>query len=173
MVNDLLAVFLTPHRSRPVSLAACAGSLFVPGTLIVFLTRPELFFRLDIARFLLLVLTISVPLIALCYSLFYTALAMVYHTSLEAQKAAGMDVSAAADAEDLFQWPSLMAGAWLAMVIQFVTAVVAYERPIQLGATLIAVAKWLLGIWVLEMVIVSVIVARGSVAPHGVGDAER
>jgi len=155
---DALSGFLTTQRNRPLSIVIAVLSLFAPGSLIIFLARPGIFSQVGLNGAILLSVCISVPIVLLCYGIWYAPMS----TFLKAQRLLQgeppqVDFMQALKMDDPLEWPCLLAGAWTANVILFAIAAIAYYRPLRIGATLLLTAAILFGIWLLVAIVAAIL----------------
>lgn len=151
-MSDVIARFLKDQHSRPLSIAVAVGALFCPASLIILIERPGLFFGVPLPTLLLISASLSLPIIVLCYSIFYSPLKAM----LDAERKAGgvedeEDLVRLLNQDDPLEWPCLLGGAWLAMIAMFVVAVRAYYAPIRIGRSFVMLAGVLGAIWFIAM----------------------
>jgi hypothetical protein len=151
VVADVLTELISTQRSRPLSIAVTVSALFVPASLTLFLSKPELYTTLGLNAVLLLSLGISLPIVMLCFWIWYTPLSAL----LKAQrlvlgtKGEEGDLAQTLGVEDPLEWPCLLSGGWTANAILFVIAALAYRHPLRIGATFLLTAVILFGVWLL------------------------
>ena len=146
-----LSELVSTQRSRPLSIAVSVCALFIPGALIFYLARPGLFHQVGLQGVILLSVAVSLPVVMLCFSIWYALLSNIVKALriLAGQAEDHATTFAAMFQDDPIEWPALFAGAWSANVVIFVVAVVAYFKPIRIGATFLLVAAMLVATWVL------------------------
>src|SRR5690606_8385244 len=107
MIEQAIAGILSTQRSKPVSLAVTAVSLFAPAFLLIFLSRPELFQVIGLNGVMILSVSVSVPIVLLCVGLWYMPMALLLR--LERMVHGRLDDSnfeAALEEPDPIEWPS-------------------------------------------------------------------
>jgi len=156
-MSELLSTFASSQRNKPLSVAVAIFALFAPSSLIIFLCQPLLFERLGVNGVLLISLAISLPILLLCFGLWWTPLTNI--RILQQIKRDGPpkydNIEAAVTADDPLEWPCLLNGGWTANAVLFSVAAIAYYRPLRIGATFLLVASLLLGVWVLVFLLSS------------------
>ena len=147
---DALSGLLTTQRNRPLSIVIAVLSLFAPGSLIIFLARPGLFSQVGLNGVTLLSVCISVPVVLLCYGIWYAPMStfLKAYRLLQGQ-APQIDFMEALKMDDPLEWPCLLAATWTANLILFSIAAIAYYRPLRIGATLLLTAAILFGVWLI------------------------
>ena len=151
MITDSFADLISTQRSRPLSIAVTVLALFVPGSLTLFLSNPDLYTRLGLNGVILFSIAISLPIVMLCFGIWYTPLSAI----LKAQRLVGggpapeTDLARILSADDPLEWPCLLAGAWTANLILYLIAALAWSHPLRVGATFLLTAVILLGVWFL------------------------
>lgn len=150
MLGNALTELFVAQRSRPLSVAVAAMALFVPGYLIIFLSKPSLFETVGLNGVLILSVAISLPILLLCFGLWYSPLSSVLKAQQLLQgQPQETDLETIVRNDDPLEWPCLLAGGWTANLLLFGTAAYAYFRPLRIGATFLLLAAILLGIWFL------------------------
>jgi hypothetical protein len=150
---EALATLISTQRNKPLSIVVAALALFAPASLTIFLARPDLFSSVGVNGVLLLSVCISLPIILICYGIWWTPLSALLKIVRALQgHVPETDMLRIVTSEDPLEWPCLLAGAWSANVIMFVIAAVAYFRPIKIGATFLLTAGILWGIWFLVLI---------------------
>jgi hypothetical protein len=153
MTESFAAHFIGPHRNRPLSLLAVASALILPGFLLLFLTHPALVESASLPELLLLSIAPSVPIVLLCFAFWYSLMRALVMTE---RLLAGLPAEDRVPAElaftrpDPFEWPSFLAGGYLANGILYCLVAWAYLKPISMGRTLLLTAGILLLVWLLE-----------------------
>ena len=145
--------FVAAQRNRPLSIAVAVSAVFVPSSLIIFLSKPALYTQLGINGVILLSTAISLPILLLCYGLWYTPLKTILQ--LEQRMKGETDEPDLLDAlksDDLLEWPCLFAAGWTTHLILYGVAGFAYFRPIRIGATLLLTAAIIAGVWILVFI---------------------
>lgn len=136
-----------------MSVAIAVFALFAPGSLTIFLAKPQLFATVGFNGVLLLSVCISLPIVMLCYGILWTPLTAL--RQLERIQREGPprpeDFETQLNTEDPLEWPCLFSAAWTAHAILFVVAAIAYYRPLRIGATFVLIATLLLIVWVIAM----------------------
>lgn len=150
MIAEGALALLTGQRNRPLSVAVAAFSLFIPTSLTIFLSKPELYARLGLNGVILLSVGMSLPITLLCFGIWYTPLsAIVRIQHLQAGKKDETDIEKALSAPDMMEWPALLTGGWMANAVLYVLVALAYRHPLRLGATYLVTAGFLFGVWLL------------------------
>jgi hypothetical protein len=151
MLDTLLSHALTSQRSRPLSVAVVILALFVPASLVVFVARPNLYGAVGLNGVIVLSVAISLPIVLLCYGIWYTPLSAVWRLQkmVAGQALLPPDMATALSDEDPLQWPCVLSGGWTANLVLFVIAAIAYYKPIRIGATFLFTAAILAGMWTL------------------------
>ncbi len=112
---------------------------------------------------ILLSLCISLPIVLLCFAIYWTPARMLHVASkLEGQSVKDFEIEKALTTEDPVEWPALLAGGWTANLILYVVAVISYFRPIRIGVTFIMVGIILLGLWTLIWLMSTVVAVRAK-----------
>jgi hypothetical protein len=139
-VTSALVELLAGQRSRPLSVAVAALSLFVPGSLLLFLTKLELYATMGVNGVILLSLAISLPILLLRYSVWFAFL----KGAVDVQRHASGEIAPERDdileclkADDPYEWPCFLMSGWSANGVVSLLAAVAYFKPLRLGATLL------------------------------------
>jgi hypothetical protein len=171
MIDAALGAFFSAQSSRPFSLAVAVFALFVPSSLTIFLSNPMLFATLGINGVLLLSVGISLPIIMLCFSIWWTPLTAIRNLERIQREgtARAPDLETELAAEDPLEWPCLLTGSWTANFILFVVAAIAYYRPLRIGATYLLLAALLGSLWLIVSVLsvsVSVSISRKLAAAN-------
>jgi hypothetical protein len=152
-VLEALSALISTQRNKPLSIVVAVLALFAPAFLTIFLSRPDLFSSVGVNGVLLLGVCISLPIVMLCYGIWWTPLSAILKILRALQgQAPETDFLRAVTSADPLEWPCLLAGAWSANAIMFVIAVVAYFVPIRVGATFLLVASILFAVWFLVLI---------------------
>jgi hypothetical protein len=150
---DALSALIATQRNKPLSILVAVLALFAPASLTIFLANPGLFATIGVPAVILLSIAISLPIVMLCYGIWWTPLSAIFRILRALQgQAPETDMLRIVTAEDPLEWPCLLGGAWSANVILFVIALIAYFEPIRIGATFILTAAILFGIWFLILI---------------------
>ena len=154
MFVDVVSVLIASQRSRPLTLAGAISALFLPGSLIIFLSRPILYATYGLSVVLFLSVAVSFPIVTLCFGICYAPLSAVLKverltkgTFVEEE-----DLDSLLQHEDPLEWPGLLAGGWLANLILYSLAAYSYAHPLRLGATFLLTASILGAIWLVVAV---------------------
>ena len=149
MALEMLSDLIATQRSRPLSVAVTVFALFVPASLTIFLSDPALFSSLGLNGVILLSLGISVPIVMLCYGLWYTPLSALWKAQrlFQGQAEPEDDLAKTLNAEDPLEWPCLLAGGWTANLVLYAIAAIAYTHPLRIGATFLLTAAILVVLW--------------------------
>src|SRR6185436_18938328 len=130
---DVVLEFVLQHHSRPIGVAVVCSALFVPTSLTIFLSRPELYIVLGLNGTILFSAAMSLPILMLCYGLCYTPLsALVRIKRLSTRQLPDLDFEEAVNAEDRLEWPSLFIGGSIANFILYFIVAVAYFYRLRL-----------------------------------------
>ena len=149
---EALSTLISTQRNKPLGIVVAALALFAPASLTIYLAKPQLFSTLGVNGVLLLSVAMSVPIVLLCYSIWWTPLSAILKILRTLQgEIADTDFLRIVTAEDPLEWPCLLAGAWSANAVMFTIAAVAYFKPIRIGATLLLTAAILFGVWLVVM----------------------
>lgn len=153
-MTDPFSTFLTSQRDKPVSVGVALLALFAPSSLIVFLSRPELYDRLGVNGVLLISLSISLPILLLCYGLWWTPFTAVRNLQkLEREgEVNDFDLEKTITAADPLEWPCLLVGGWTANLVLFSIAAIGYYKPLRIGATFLLASGILLSAWLIVFV---------------------
>jgi len=153
MIAEIVMDFISPQRNRPLSVAVAVAALFAPSSLIIFLSKPELYAVMGLNGVLLLSVTISLPILLLCYSIWYTPLAVLLktHRLVQGEPADETDFEQALAGEDLLEWPCVLAAGWSSNLLLFGIAAFSYFHPLRIGATYLLLAAILLAVWLLAL----------------------
>jgi hypothetical protein len=76
--------------------------------------------------------------------------------------------------DDGLEWPILLSSSWMANLILYVMAALAYRHPLRIGATYLRTSGVLLAIWLLLivlMVIIQGLVMKRSLVTAAAGDS--
>ncbi len=159
MLGEPLSVLITSQRSRPLSLVVAAFALFVPGSLTIFLSKPSLFTTLGLQGVLLLSIAISLPIVMLCFGIWYTPLAAILRAQriVEGIPDPEGDIAKVMSADDQLEWPCLLNGSWTALLVLYAIAAIAYRSPLRIGTTFLLTAAILFVVWVVAWVTSSVL----------------
>ncbi len=100
---------------------------------------------------LLLSVCLSLPIIMLCFGIWWTPLTAIrdLHRIQRLGPPQAADFDTAVTAEDPLEWPCLLTGSWSANLLLFVVAAIAYFRPLRIGATFLLLAILLFVVWVI------------------------
>jgi hypothetical protein len=148
VLGDAVLHLLDRQQTRPLGIGVTIGVVFLPATLIMFLARPDLFQILPLATLLVLAAAISLPIVMLCFGIWYSLLRGILDTQrVLARLPEDTDFHSALQREEALEWPCLFAGSWSAAIVLFGTASLAYYRPIRVGSTFIAIAIGLIIVW--------------------------
>lgn len=162
MIPDALTQLISTQRSRPLSVAVAALALFVPTSLTIFLSRPELYTQLGLNGVILLSVAMSLPIVLLSFGIWWTPLTAILRAQRLVQGGPPQedDLAKTLSAEDPLEWPCLLTGGWTATLVLFLIAAIAYAHPLRLGATFLLTAAMLFGIWLVLAVASSVYYER-------------
>jgi hypothetical protein len=151
MIDDAIGTFLSSQRSRPLSVAVAIFALFVPSSLIIFLSKPTLFMALGTNGVILLSVCISLPIVMICFGIWWTPLNTIRDLQRISRQGPPQvsDLQTSVIAADPLEWPCLLTGAWTANLILFVVAALSYFRPLRIGATFLLLAILLVGLWII------------------------
>jgi len=150
----MLADLIATQRNRPLSVAVTAFALFLPASLTIFLSNPMLFVMLGLNGVILLSMAISLPIIMLCFGIWYTPLSAVLRLQrlVQDKEIRDQDVAEAVSREDPLEWPCLLTGSWTATLVLYGIAARAYTHPLRIGATFLLTAAILFGAWLLAFI---------------------
>lgn len=143
---------------RPLSVASLVSAIFLPSSLLVYLTRPDLFTRFGIVGGLLFGAACGFPVVFACtwpwYALFSAAseneryqrrvLDAINNAPIQPEPSLAEKVAI----EDPFEWPTLLLGGWTANSVLYLLVAIAYYERILLGATLLLTVAITFGVWV-------------------------
>lgn len=150
MIAEGAVALLTAQRNRPLSVAVAAFSLFIPTSLTIFLSKPELYARAGLEGVILLSVGMSLPITLLCFEIWYTPLSsMVRIQRLLAGRKDETDIEKALSTPDAMEWPALLTGGWTSNTVLYILVALAYRHPLRLGATYLLTAGVLFGVWLL------------------------
>jgi hypothetical protein len=167
-----LAHLLAAKGGRPMSVASLVSAIFLPSSLLVYFTRPDLFGSYGIAGGILFGAACGFPVVAACCFPWY-ALYWAGSKSERIEKRLQDAVSQAAvppepslaeqvTTEDPFEWPTLLLGGWTANGILYGLVALAYYRPIILGATLLLTVAIVLGVWLVLALLFGIVLYRSE-----------
>lgn len=142
MLGEALGNMVAGQRNRPISVATAIASLFLPGSLLIFLNHPDLWSRLGLGEVLLLSSAISFPVLVMNYQLVYGLLKAIWQVLQEMQGKPTMpagDMLDIAKHDDGLEWPCLFGAGWLTIVVLYVVVAFAHWRPIRIADTLLLV----------------------------------
>ncbi len=132
---------------RPHSVIVALSAIFLPSSLLVYLTRPDLFERFGVVGGIFFGAAVGLPLLsACCWPWNALLVAGVKQDELNRRitEAQGVvqsrpepGVIEKVTAEDPLEWPVLLAGGWTANLVLYSLVILAYYRPLLLGATLL------------------------------------
>lgn len=160
---DLLTALVGTQRSRPLSISVAVASLLAPGTLVIYLARPEFFWRLGLPKVATISAIVSLPLLMISFGIFHGPLSAIRRAeALVANGGVEPGLMEALTADDPLEWPCVLAGAWLTTWVLYVVAAVAYFKPIRIGLTLLLVAGILFSVWILASVVTGVMLQPSS-----------
>ncbi len=170
MFADIVSSFVASERKRPLSVVVAIASVIAPGTLIIFLARPALFWRLGMPSVVAMSAILSLPLFMIAYAIVHTPLSAFRRARTQAQHgASSQDLVQALNEEDALEWPCFYMGAWLTTVVLYVVAAVAYVRPFRIGATFLLIAGILAFVLLVVSTCTGVIVAKQGVRSRDAG----
>lgn len=132
--------------NAPLSTAGALSAVFAGPALLLFVSRPHLFFHLELGKLLLLCAGIGFPMLLLCAGaciLLLHCLAQ-WDKPLPSRMVPG-DIAALADDPPL-EWASLWTGATIANLIFYSLSAYAVFYGFQLARTLLAFALGLIGL---------------------------
>ncbi|PYT90144.1 MAG: hypothetical protein DMG36_20985 [Acidobacteria bacterium] len=151
---DALSGLISTQQNKPLSIVVAVLALFAPGALIIFLARPELFASVGITGVILLSICISLPIVMICYGIWWTPLSAIHKILLALRgEMPETDFLRLVTKADPLEWPCLLAATWSSSVIMFGIAVVAYYVPIRIGATFLLTASILLGTYLIVLIL--------------------
>lgn len=154
MVPEVLADLISTQRNRPLGLAVTVLALFGPASLTIFLSRPSIYAQVGLNGVVLLSISISFPIVMLCFAIWYTPLSALLQVErlTQGKPTEPDDLEAALKSDDPLEWPCLLAAGWTANLILFSIAALAYWRPLRIGATFLLTAAILLGLWLMLLI---------------------
>jgi len=160
MIADFLKAFVGTQGSRPLSVAIAVASLIAPGTLVIYLARPALFWRLGLPTAAAMSAVVSLPLQIISYGIFQAPLSALRRSEMMPEnRGREPKLLQVLTADDPTEWPCLLAGSWLTTWVLYVVAAVAYLKPIRIGLTLLLVAGILAFVWLLSAIVTGVVFA--------------
>ncbi|SRR6266566_3434499 len=155
---------------RPLSVATLLSAVFLPSSLLVYFTRPDLFNRFGITGAILFGAACGFPVVYACcfpWYAFYWAgqegekherrLQDVINNQLPAPEPT---LAEQVSREDPFEWPILLLGGWTANVVLYILVAVAYYRPILLGSTLLLTVGIILTVWLVLLSLFGIALRR-------------
>ncbi len=151
LVPEALTDLVATQRNRPLSVAVTAFALFLPASLTIFLSDPVLFTTLGLNGVILLAIAVSLPIVMLCFGIWYTPLTTLLKAQqlVQGRETQDQDVAQAVNKEDPLEWPCLLTGSWTATLVLYGIAAFAYAHPLRVGATYLLTAAILSGLWIL------------------------
>jgi hypothetical protein len=156
MLTETVESLFNTQRSRPLSVAVTIAALVLPSFLVVFLSAPELVFRIGLNGTLLLCVAISLPIVLLCFALWYTPVKFLIYAqkSLAGQKSgySSGDIAKDLNAEEHLEWPLLHSASWTATLLLYIVAALAYRHPLRIGATYLFLSAILFVTWLIALV---------------------
>ncbi len=142
------------------------SAIFLPSSLLVYFTRPDLFTRFGIAGGLLFGASCGFPLVFACscpwYAFYWAASQAEKHEQRVSDALHNVPVkddptlAEQVATDDPFEWSTLLLGGWTANLVLYVLVMIAYYRPIQLGKTLLLTVAIVLGIWLVLAVLFTI-----------------
>ena len=149
LVPEALTDLVATQRNRPLSVAVTAFALFLPASLTIFLSDPVLFTTLGLNGVILLAIAVSLPIVMLCFGIWYTPLTALLKTQhlVQGRETQDQDVAQAVNKEDPLEWPCLLTGSWTATLVLYGIAALSYAHPLRVGATYLLTSAILLGLW--------------------------
>src|SRR5581483_6237695 len=160
MLDVDLTRLLLGKGSRPLSVSLVISAIFLPSSLLVFLTRPDIYHDYGLVGGIFFGAVIGFPvLIALSLPWFAGLNAALKAESLtertrlavagEVLEKPTRPIAESVNDENPFEWPVIIIGAWFANLVLYGLCVLAFYRPIRLGATLLLTGSIALIIWLL------------------------
>ncbi|SRR6266487_4676545 len=143
----------------PLSASVAVSAVFLPSSLLVFLTRPDLYDKYGLAGGIFFGAAIGLPMLVVCSLPWYVLLgsaAKLEHLKYRAAQAIqgkaveqeAPPVAEAVNRPDPFEWPGLVVGGWVANLVLYGLAARAYYHPLRLGATLLLTVSILVPAWI-------------------------
>jgi hypothetical protein len=170
MIDLDLARLIAAKGGRPLGVFIALGTLFLPSALLVYLTRPDFYARYGIVGGIFFGAAVGFPMVWVCcwpwYVVLWAALKQERITKRLPEafrpgpKPPEPSLVEQATAEDPLEWPTLVMGAWLANGVLYLLVVIAYYRPLLLGATLLLTAGIVLAVWLVLTVLLRLGLAR-------------
>ena len=153
---DIARLFLA-KGGRPLSVGVTLGAIFLPSSLLVYLTRPDIFHDYGIVGGIFFGAAVGFPVVYACTWPWYALLSSAVKQEKLWQRIpealapgpgqAEPSITEQVTAEDPLEWPTLLTGGWLANAILYGLVALAYYRPLRLGATLVLTASIVVGAW--------------------------
>ena len=164
MLDLDLTALLAAKGGRPLGVMVTLSAIILPSSLLVYLTRPDLYQRYGIGGGLLFGAAVGFPVVfACCWPwnvLTWAAIKQdeISRRTLEAfgppqPPAPAPTMLQKMTAEDPLEWPILVTGGMTANVVLYVLVALAYYRPLLLGATLLLTVGMIVAIWLALLVL--------------------
>jgi hypothetical protein len=170
MIGLDLTPLLAAKGGRPLGVSVALGAIFLPSSLLVYLTRPDLYQRYGIAGGVFFSAAVGFPVVCACclpwYSVFWAAVKQeslyrrITEAALPTPPQPEPTMLDKATADDPLEWPTLLTGGWTASGVLYGLVALAYYRPILLGATLLLTVGIVLAVWLVLVVLVSFALKR-------------
>lgn len=160
MSDSFAAHLIGQQRNRPLSLLAVSSALILPGFLLLFLAHPSLVEAASVPALLLLSVAPSVPIVLLCFALWYTfakSVERIQQIQAGPPQTGERPFAEVLTEEDPFEWPCFLAGGYSANLVLYTLVAIAYLTPISLGRTLLLTAAVLFGLWFVEFLLLVVV----------------
>jgi hypothetical protein len=161
-----LTALLAAKGGRPLGVMVTLSAIVLPSSLLIYLTRPDLFQRYGIGGGLLFGAAVGFPIVFACcwpwYVLSWATLRQEEISRRAAQAFSPVQPPSPTPtafqkmtAEDPLEWPVLIAGGMTANVVLYSLAARAYYRPLLLGATLLLTVGIIIAVWLVLAVLLN------------------
>jgi len=170
MLDFDLSTLIAAKGGRPFSVIVGVSALFLPSSLLVYLTRPDLYQRYGIIGGIFFGVAVGLPLVTACcwpWYAFLTAVVKQEAINRRIAEARGtvqarpqLGVIEKLTVEDPLEWPALLSGGWTANIVLYGLVVLAYYRPLLLGATLLLTVGIILAMGLIWAVLLNMRIAQ-------------
>ncbi len=158
MIDVDLGRLFSAKGGRPLGVSVALGAIFLPSSLLLYLTRPDIYERYGLGGGIFFgAAAVGFPILYVCTWPWYTLLQAairqenIYRRIPDAAKLAlprpEPSTLEKVTADDPLEWPTLLTGGWTANGLLYVLVVIAYYRRLALGRTLILTAGIVLAVW--------------------------
>jgi hypothetical protein len=163
MLDLDLSGLLAAKGGRPLGVIVAVAAIFLPSSLLVYFTRPDLYQRYGIAGGIFFGAAVGLPVVFVCcwpYSVLVWPAVKQEEIRRRIPEAFGTlpprpprSATEKMLAEDPFEWPVSVTRGWTGNIVLYCLVAIAYYRPLRLGATLLLTVGIVLAMWLLLAVL--------------------